>query len=110
MKFRPEIMKRALSSDLLATDLAEYLVEKGVPFREAHRVVGEILVHALEEGKDPAELDLEAFRRFSSSFDEGVSQVWSFRASVERRDSLGGVASKAVEEQIRRARKRLTAS
>jgi argininosuccinate lyase len=100
-------MERALSSDLLATDLADFLVERGVPFREAHRVVGEILVHASEEGKDPAELDVAAYRRFSEVFDDEVLEVWSHRSSVERRDSRGGVASKALEEQIARPRLRI---
>jgi argininosuccinate lyase len=110
MKIHPQAMERALSSDLLATDLAEFLVEKGVPFREAHRVVGEILVQAAEEDKDPAELDLATLRRFSPSFDADVSRVWSYRASVERRDSRGGVGSKAVADQIVRARQHLTSS
>jgi argininosuccinate lyase len=110
MKIHPKAMERALSSDLLATDLAEFLVEKGVPFREAHGVVGEILVHAAEEGKDPAELDLATLLRFSPSFDADVSRVWSYRASVEKRDSRGGVGSKVVAEQIERACQRLSSS
>jgi argininosuccinate lyase len=99
-----EAMKKALSSDLLATELADYLVDRGVDFRSAHGIVGEILATAAEKGVDPATLDLETLRRFSDVFDEDVARVWDFRAAVERKSSRGGVASKAIAEQIERAR------
>jgi argininosuccinate lyase len=97
-------MKAALSSDLLATDLADYLVGKDVDFRRAHQIVGEVLSGAAERGTDPAEMDLSSLREFSEVFEEDVAGVWDYRASVERRDSRGGVASDAVGDQIGRAR------
>ena len=99
-----DAMKAALSSDLLATDLADYLVGKGVDFRRAHKIVGEVLSSAAERGIDPAELDLSLLREFSDVFEEDVAQVWDYRASVERRDSRGGVAPDAISDQMRRAR------
>lgn len=105
---RESALRRALSPDLLATDLAEYLVRKGVPFREAHRIVGEILAHAVEQGQEPPGLPIEALRRFSQAFEEDVQEVWDYRASVERKLSRGGVASKALDEQFRRARQSLS--
>ena len=106
---REEAMKKALSSDLLATELADYLVDRGVNFRQAHAVVGEILASAAEEGVDPATLDLKTLRGFSDVFDEDVARVWDFRASVERKSSRGGVASQPLAEQIERARQALPA-
>ena len=104
---RAEAMQAALSSDLLATELADYLVDRGVDFRQAHRLVGEILASAAEKGVDPATLDLKSLRGFSDAFDESVARVWDFRASVERKTSRGGVASHPLAEQIQRARRAL---
>jgi argininosuccinate lyase len=91
----------------LATELADYLVDRGVDFRQAHRLVGEILASAAEKGVDPATLDLKSLRGFSDAFDESVARVWDFRASVERKTSRGGVASEPLAEQIERARRAL---
>ena len=106
---REEAMKKALSSDLLATELADYLVDRGVDFRQAHAVVGKILASAMEKGVDPATLDLKTLRGFSDVFNEDVMHVWDFRASVERKSSRGGVASRPLAEQIERARQSLSA-
>jgi len=100
-------MKAALSTDLLATELADYLVERGVDFRRAHGIVGEILASAAEKGVDPSKLDLKTLQGFSDIFDEDITQVWDFRAAVERKSSRGGVASKAIAEQIERAQEAL---
>jgi argininosuccinate lyase len=101
-------MKAALSSDLLATELADYLVDRGVDFRRAHGIVGEILASAAEKGVDPSTLDLKTLQGFSDVFDKDVSRVWDFRAAVERKSSRGGVGSKAVAEQLDRARQALS--
>jgi argininosuccinate lyase len=86
-------MKEALSFDLLATDLAEYLVRKGVSFRRAHDIVGQVLSRAEEKGVAPAELPLEELRALSPVFESDVASAFDFRASVERRDSEGGVSA-----------------
>jgi argininosuccinate lyase len=104
-----EQMAKALSPDLLATDLAEYLVRKGTPFRKAHEIVGEVLARAAEKGIAPGELALEELRAFSSGFTDDVASVWDFRASTERRDSEGGVSSRAIEIQIQKAERVLAA-
>jgi argininosuccinate lyase len=100
---REEDMKKALSFDLLATDLAEYLVRKGVSFRRAHEIVGQVLARADERGVPFVELPLSELRTLSPEFDTDVASALDFRASVERRDSEGGVSARAVEAQIRKA-------
>ena len=100
---REEQMAKALSFDLLATDLAEYLVRKGVSFRRAHDVVGQVLARAEEKGVAPSELPLEELRALSPEFDSDVASAFDFRASVEKRDSEGGVSARAIEVQIRKA-------
>jgi argininosuccinate lyase len=104
---REEDMGKALSFDLLATDLAEYLVRKGVSFRRAHEIVGRVLARAEEKGVPPVELSLAELRELSPEFAGDVATVFDFRASVERRDSEGGVSSRAIEAQIRKAEKAL---
>jgi argininosuccinate lyase len=104
---REEQMSKALSFDLLATDLAEYLVRKGVSFRRAHDVVGQVLARAEEKGVLPVELPLEDLRALSPEFDSDVTSAFDFRASVERRDSEGGVSARAIEAQIGKAERAL---
>lgn len=103
-------MAKALSPDLLATDLAEYLVRKGVPFRKSHEIVGEVLALAAEKGIVPGELPLEELQKFSPEFEADVATVWDFRASIERRASEGGVSSRAIEIQIQKADRVLAGS
>jgi argininosuccinate lyase len=105
---RSDAMRAALSHDLLATDLAEHLVRKGVPFRETHEIAGRVLSLAAEKGVTPPELSLEELRQVSDAFDESVSSVWDFRASVEHRATEGGVAAKAIAQQIERAESALS--
>jgi argininosuccinate lyase len=93
---------------ILATDLADYLVRKGVPFREAHGIVGRLSRFALEQGRAFHQLTLEEYRRFSPVFDEDVFQV-TLESSVAARDIPGGTAPQRVEAALREARKVLEA-
>ena len=90
MRISEERMRAALSWDLLATDLAEYLVAKGLPFRDAHRVSGEVFAHCERESVEPPDLDLATLRGFSPAFADDVNSVWDYRASVARRSVRGG--------------------
>ena len=93
-------MAKALVPEMLATDLADYLVRKGVPFRETHHVAGAAV--ALAESRESAltDLSLAELRSLHPAFEEDVTAVWSFESSVERRDARGGSSRRAVEEQI----------
>jgi argininosuccinate lyase len=93
---------------LLATDLAEYLVRRGMPFREAHRVVGELVRRCLEEGKELRDLrELKELKKFSELFEEDVLGLLSVDASVAARRTPGGTAPEEVKKQIEEARKLL---
>lgn len=105
-----EAMRAALEDGLLATDLADYLVKKGIPFRQAHHLVGQVVRLAEERGTTLRGLPLEALRDISSAFEADVFEALSFEGAVEARNVIGGTARRAVEEQIRRARERLKAS
>jgi argininosuccinate lyase len=96
----------ASESYTLATDVADYLVRQGLPFREAHGIVGQLVRYADEEGKSLSELTLEEYRRFSPLFDEGVLKL-DVRSAIDARDVRGGTSSRQMAAALRRARRRL---
>ena len=95
-----ERMAQALVPEMLATDLAEYLVRKGVPFRETHHVAGAAVGLAESKGIALIDLPLAALRALHPAFDEDVAAIWSYERSVEQRDVRGGSSRRAVREQI----------
>jgi argininosuccinate lyase len=108
LKVNADRMAAALDDGLLATDLADYLVHRGVPFRESHHLVGRAVNRAQEMGVSLKEMSLEDYRAIcpdrSDAFAGDVYEVFDFRRSVEARDAEGGTAPKAVRVQIERAR------
>lgn len=99
---KPEKMRAALNSFMLATDLSEYLVRKGVPFRETHHISGRAVQIAEERGCELTALTLEDLKSLHPLFTEDVKNVWDFEAAVERRDSTGGTSKRSVLQQAER--------
>lgn len=100
----------ALRGFSTATDLADYLVKKGVPFRDSHEIVGKTVALAVEEDKDLSELSLEQLQQFSSLIEADVfDKALTLEASVSARDHIGGTAPKQVEAAIARAHTRIEA-
>jgi argininosuccinate lyase len=87
-----------------ATDLADYLVKKGMPFRDAHEVVGKSVAYGIAQGKDLSELSLDELQQFSDTIQQDVYQVLSLEGSVNARDHIGGTAPAQVRAAIERAR------
>ncbi len=106
-RFNAEQMEKALEPGLLATDLADYLVKKGMPFRKAHEVIGKIVQHSIAEKLELTDFALEQFKKFSDLFTEDVFEILKFSSSIAQRNVPGGTAEKAVREQIVRAEKNL---
>jgi len=105
MTVHRDIMKQAaLSGYSTATDLADYLVRKGVPFRDAHEIVGKAVRHGIENQKDLAELPLAELRLFSPMIEQDVFDVLSVEGSIKSRNHLGGTAPDQVYSAIQRAR------
>ena len=100
LAINPPFMRAALVPEMLATDLAEYLVRKGVPFRDAHHVAGAAVQMAELQGIPLSELDLTDLQKLHGAFDADVADVWSFERSVERRDVDGGSSQRSVLAQI----------
>jgi len=99
-------MREAMSSYILATDLADYLVKKGLPFREAHGVVAELTKYALERGKGLNELSLKEYQQFSPLFSQDVYGI-TLEASINARNVFGGTATEQVAAALARAKKLL---
>jgi argininosuccinate lyase len=100
-------LRAGLTEDMLATDLADYLVKKGMPFREAHHVVGRVVRYANTEGIGLSQVSLVFLREQSALFEADVAQVFDFAQSVARRSAVGGTAPSAVLEQIKAAKEAL---
>ena len=90
-----------------ATDLADYLVRNGVPFRDAHEVVGKAVRSGVEQGKDLSELSLTELQSFSDAIKADVFDVLTVEGSVAARDHLGGTAPKQVKLAVKALRKKL---
>lgn len=134
----PENMKKSLTPDMLATDLAEYLVRRGVsrpgffasetlapprrtsltccthprqiPFRETHHISGSCIRLSEESGVPLSQLTLDQFKSVSPHFGDDVHSVFDFETSVERRDAKGGTSRRAVLEQVESLKNKLVAS
>ena len=107
-RFKPERMARAAEGGFTnATDAADYLVKKGMPFREAHEVVGKLVLHCLKDGKAINDLSLAEFKEFSPLFAEDVYEAISILACVRGRNLPGGPAPEAVGAAIAQAEARL---
>jgi len=90
-----------------ATDLADYLVRKGLPFRDAHEVVGKAVAYGVASGKDLSEMDIDELRAFAEIIDEDVFSVLTLEGSVAARNHVGGTAPEQVRKAISEARQRL---
>ncbi len=105
MRIRADKMRNALDASMLATDLADYLVRKGMPFREAHRRVGQVVKLAEERGVELSGLSPDDYAKIAPEFGPDVKQVFDYARSVGAREVVGGTGPQAVREQIARARK-----
>jgi len=105
MKVNGCAMQQAVAADYSnATDAADYLTSKGVPFREAHEIVGKLVRYAIDSGKYLLQLSLDEFHKFSPLFTEDIYQVLQPETIVSRRTSHGGTAPEAVIKQLDLAR------
>lgn len=96
-----EAAKRGFST---ATDLADYLVRKGVPFRDAHEIVGKSVAHGVQTGKDLSEMSLAELQQFSNTIEQDVFAVLTLEGSVAARNHIGGTAPQQVKAAAGRAK------
>src|SRR5262249_44824683 len=87
---------------LLATDLADYLVRKGMPFRQAHHVVGAVVAAAERGGKQLNQLDVSSLKQIDSHFDKDVTSIFDLKSAMARRELTGAPGTKQVTKQLAR--------
>lgn len=104
---RPRCTEAAQQGYANATELADYLVAKGVPFREAHHIVGEVVVAALAQGKPLEALPLATLQAFSPVIGEDVYATLALASCLAKRCARGGVAPQQVAQAIAEAQRRL---
>ncbi len=105
LHIHPERMIAGLTSEMLATDMAHYLVHKGVPFRQAHELVGKAVRLAEEQGVSISDLPLEDLRILDDNFESDVVQVFDVQGALARRMADGGTAPDALRSQFEAAKK-----
>lgn len=103
------MLRAAQKGFINATDLADYLVKKGLPFRSAYKVSGQIVAHCIRENTVLEELSIDTYKSFHELFDEDLYDAISLRTCVEKRISEGGTCRASVEAQIRFAKDKLNA-
>ncbi len=104
---RTAMLKAASTGYVLATELADYLVTKGTPFREAHGIAGRIVRACVESGRELSDLTLSELRRFSTLFEKDVLDAVTLEGAIERKAQVGGTARKRVEHRIKVLKKAL---
>ncbi|MCU7934414.1 MAG: argininosuccinate lyase [Candidatus Thiodiazotropha sp. (ex Dulcina madagascariensis)] len=108
---RKEAMRQAtMQGFATATDLADYLVRKGIPFRDAHEVVGRAVAFGVAEGRDLSEMSLQELQGFSKAIEADVFEILTLEGSLAARDHIGGTAPNQVRAAIARARARVVTS
>ncbi len=108
IKFNKDKMRQSAERGYTtATDLAEYLVRKGVPFRQAHEITGKIVLYCIENKKALSELSLEEFKSLDSHIDRDVYDILTADGSIKAKSSYGSTAPKMVKEQIKLLKKAL---
>ena len=109
MKFQEQRMKEsAVNGFTNATDAADYLVLKGVPFRDAHSIIGRLVLHCIQKGCSIDELSIEELKQISPVFEADVYEAISLKTCVEKRLTIGAPGQKAMEDVIRQSREFLS--
>jgi len=107
MKINAKAMKDAVKNTVIATDLADYLVGKGMPFRTAHETAGKIVAYCEKTKKDISKLSIWEFQKFSEKIGDDVYGAITIERSIEARNVIGGTATKQVLRAIANAKKRV---
>ena len=103
MRFRKDVLRKAATQGFTnATDAADYLVGKGVPFRDAHAVIGRMVLACLEKGCAIDDLSLDEMKTFSDAFEEDIYEALKLETCADRRNTTGGPGTDAMKEMIRR--------
>ena len=110
MKLRPDKMRQAAAEGFInATDLADYMVRKGEPFRSAYQIIGRLVADCIREGQILENLPLERYQSYSPLFEQDLYEAIDLEICVSKRTSQGGTAPSQVEAQLKLLRQQLEA-
>jgi len=105
MKINKEKMEKSTKGDFsTATELADYLAKKGLTFREAHKLVGKIVLYCLENKKSLEDLTLSELKSFHKNFNEKALEILKPQSAIDAKDSIGGTSLNRVKESIQKAK------
>ena len=104
---RPVVEQAAEVGGMLATELADYLVLKGIPFRETHAIVGQVVRYCLEKRRELADLSLGELKRFAKQFESDVTERLTVRGAIDRKNQIGGTSRQAVTSRLAEWERRL---
>jgi argininosuccinate lyase len=99
---RERMENAARDPNLLATDLAEYLVKKGTPFRQAHQIVGELVVYSITKSVPLDQIGVAGMKKFSPHLDDDVAKIFDVRDSLAQRRAVGAASPENIASQIKR--------
>lgn len=106
--FNADKMKESTEGGFVnATDVADYLVDKDIPFREAHEIVGKAVLYCIQNGKNLLELTMDEWKEFSPIFEEDIYHAIAIETCVDARDTVGGPARREIERVIEQEKKEL---
>jgi len=105
--FRKERLYASINELTMTTDIAEYLVRKNMPFREAHAVCGRIVRYCMEKNKSLKSMGMEEWKSFSTQFSPDIKEILSYENSVKSKKSSGGTSPELVRKEIRRWKKKI---
>ena len=97
-------MQHALDETMLATEIADYLVHKGLPFREAHHASGQIVLYAETHHCNLSDIPLTVYKSISTLFEADVFNLFDYHVAVSKRTASGGTSPTAVQQQLQQAR------
>ena len=108
LEFNLEILENRVKTGFMtATDLADYLVLRQIPFRKAHAIAGRVVAYCLDNGKELSELTLDELKRFSDVIEDDIFSLLTIQGSVDSRQSAGGTSTKSVEQALSKAEETL---
>ncbi|MEA1933843.1 MAG: argininosuccinate lyase [Thermodesulfobacteriota bacterium] len=108
LEFNLEILENRVKTGFMtATDLADYLVLRQIPFRKAHAIAGRVVAYCLDNGKELSELTLDELKSFSDVIEDDIFSLLTIQGSVDSRQSAGGTSTKSVEQALSKAEKTL---
>ena len=105
LEIKPEKMRAALDPFMLATDVADYLVRKGVPFRETHHISGRVVALSEQTGTPMNELTYDQLKEIDARFEQDIADAFDYEKSVELREAKGGTSKSSVLHQIETLKK-----